>query len=29
MLRPEDVHDGWVRQALINEANRLHGRRAR
>ena len=27
MLRPEDVHDDWTRQALINEANRLYGRR--
>jgi hypothetical protein len=28
VLRPEDVRDDWVRQALINEANRLYGRRA-
>jgi hypothetical protein len=27
VLRPEDVRDGWTRQALINEANRLYGRR--
>jgi hypothetical protein len=27
MLRPEDVRDDWSRQALINEANRLYGRR--
>jgi hypothetical protein len=27
MLRPEDVHDDWTRQALVNEANRLYGRR--
>ena len=27
MLRPEDVRDEWTRQALINEANRLYGRR--
>jgi hypothetical protein len=27
MLRPEDVRDDWVRQALVNEANRLYGRR--
>jgi hypothetical protein len=27
MLRPEDVRDDWIRQALINEANRLYGRR--
>jgi hypothetical protein len=27
VLRPEDVRDGWTRQALINEANRLYGPR--
>jgi hypothetical protein len=27
MLRPEDVRDDWTRQMLINEANRLYGRR--
>jgi hypothetical protein len=27
VLRPEDVPDEWARQALINEANRLYGRR--
>ena len=27
VLRPEDIHDDWTRQALINEANRLYGRR--
>ena len=27
MLRPEDVRDDWTRQALINEAERLFGRR--
>jgi hypothetical protein len=27
VLRPEDVRDDWIRQALINEANRLYGRR--
>ena len=27
MLRPEEVRDEWTRQALINEANRLYGRR--
>jgi hypothetical protein len=27
VLRPEDVRDDWARQALINEANRLYGRR--
>ena len=25
--RPDDVRDDWIRQALINEANRLYGRR--
>jgi hypothetical protein len=28
MLRPDDVRDDWTRQALINEANRLYGRRS-
>jgi hypothetical protein len=28
MLRPEDVRDDWTRQALINEAERLYGRRS-
>jgi hypothetical protein len=27
MLRPEDVRDDWTRQALVNEAIRLYGRR--
>jgi hypothetical protein len=27
MLRPDDVRDDRTRQALINEANRLYGRR--
>ena len=27
VLRPEDVRDDWTRHALINEANRLYGRR--
>jgi hypothetical protein len=27
VLRPEDVRDDWTRQVLINEANRLYGRR--
>ena len=27
VLRPEEVSDDWTRQALINEANRLYGRR--
>jgi hypothetical protein len=28
VLRPEDIHDDWTRQALINEANRLYGGRS-
>ena len=27
MLRPEEIRDDWTRQALVNEANRLYGRR--
>ena len=27
VLRPEDVRDDWIRQALVNEATRLYGRR--
>ncbi len=27
VLRPEEVHDPWVRQALVNEADRRYGRR--
>ena len=27
MFRPEDVRDDWIRQALVNEANRLYGHR--
>ena len=27
MLRPEEVRDEWTRQALINKAERLFGRR--
>ena len=27
VLRPEDVRDDWARRELINEANRLYGRR--
>jgi hypothetical protein len=27
VLRLEDIRDDWTRQALINEANRLYGRR--
>ena len=28
VLRPEDIRDDWTRQALINETNRLYGRRS-
>jgi hypothetical protein len=28
MLRPEDIRDDWTRQAFVNEANRLYGRRS-
>jgi hypothetical protein len=27
VLRPEDIRDDWAWQVLINEANRLYGRR--
>ena len=27
VLRPDDVRDDWTRQALVNEATRLYGRR--
>lgn len=27
VLRPEDISDEWVRQAVINEATRRYGRR--
>ena len=27
VLHPEDIADDWVRQALLNEATRLYGRR--
>ena len=29
VLRPEEVRDDWTRRALINEADRLYGRRTR
>jgi hypothetical protein len=28
VIRPQEVSDDWTRQALINEANRLYGRRS-
>jgi len=27
VLRPEDVGDDWIRQAIVNEADRLYGKR--
>ena len=27
VIRPADVRDDWTRQALVNEATRLYGRR--
>ena len=27
MLRPEEICDDWTRQAPVNEADRLYGRR--
>jgi len=27
VLRPEDVEDDWIRQAIVNEADRLYGKR--
>jgi hypothetical protein len=27
VLRPEDIRDDWIRQALVNEADRRYGRR--
>ena len=27
VIRPGDVRDEWTRQALVNEATRLYGRR--
>jgi hypothetical protein len=29
VLRPEDVEDDWIRQAIVNEADRLYGKRNR
>jgi hypothetical protein len=28
VLRPDDIRDDWTRRVLINEANRLYGRRS-
>lgn len=27
VIRPEDVADDWIRQAILNEAERLYGKR--
>jgi hypothetical protein len=27
VLRPDDVGDDWIRQAIVNEADRLYGKR--
>ena len=27
VIRPEDVEDDWIRQAIMNEADRLYGKR--
>ena len=27
VLRIADIHDEWIRQAVVNEATRLYGRR--
>jgi len=27
VIRPADIRDAWTRQALVNEATRLYGRR--
>ncbi|WP_034851414.1 hypothetical protein [Inquilinus limosus] len=27
VIRPEDVEDDWIRQAIVNEADRLYGKR--
>ena len=27
VIRPGDIRDDWTRQALVNEATRLYGRR--
>jgi hypothetical protein len=27
VLDPDQIHDAWSRQAVVNEANRLFGRR--
>lgn len=27
VLRPEDIHDEWIRQAVVNTAEKLYGKR--
>jgi len=27
VIRPQDVEDDWIRQAIVNEADRLYGKR--
>jgi hypothetical protein len=27
VIRPEDVEEDWIRQAIVNEADRLYGKR--
>ena len=29
VIRPEEVEDDWIRQAIVNEADRLYGKRNR
>ena len=26
VITPDDIHDEWIRQAVVNEAGRLYGR---
>ena len=26
VITPDDIHDEWIRQAVVNEAERLYGR---
>lgn len=28
-LRPDDIQDDWIRQAIINEADKLYGKRTK
>lgn len=29
VIRPEEVEDDWIRQAIVNEADRLYGKRTK